>query len=164
MMLTLPGTPVIYYGDEFGKENDQRYYEEMIKLTGKDDTRFLVRGKINWPLREVQLNDPSTFQYRVFHRIQKMLEVRCQTGIFGRGSMEFISIQTGEAGANPALLAYERRIEDQRIIVLQNLSSKPQLAMLDNFAKEGVDLLQDKAVQLNEIVMKPFAYHWIKID
>jgi hypothetical protein len=78
--------------------------------------------------------------------------------------MEFISIQTGEAGANPALLAYERRIEDQRIIVLQNLSSKPQLAMLDNFAKEGVDLLQDKAVQLNEIVMKPFAYHWIKID
>ncbi|MBG0780851.1 MAG: alpha-amylase [Bacteroidales bacterium] len=164
MMLTLPGTPVIYYGDEFGKENDQRYYEEMIKLTGKDDTRFLVRGKINWPLREVQLNDPSTFQYRVFHRIQKMLEVRCQTGVFGRGSMEFISIQTGEAGANPALLAYERRIEDQRIIVLQNLSSKPQLAMLDNFAKEGVDLLQDKAVQLNEIVMKPFAYHWIKID
>jgi maltose alpha-D-glucosyltransferase/alpha-amylase len=164
MMLTLPGTPVIYYGDEFGKENDQRYYEEMIKLTGKDDTRFLVRGKINWPLREAQLNDPSTFQYRVFQRIQKMLEVRRQSGVFGRGSMEFISIQTGEAGTNPALLAYERRTADQRIIVLQNLSAKPQLAVLDKFAKEGVDLLQDKTVQLNEIVMKPFAYHWIKID
>ncbi len=74
MMLTLPGTPVIYYGDEFGKENDQGYYEEMIKLTGKDDTRFLVRGKINWALREAQLNDSSTFQYRLFHAFKRCLK------------------------------------------------------------------------------------------
>jgi len=47
IMLTLPGTPVIYYGDEFGKFNDEEYYREQIKLTGKDDTRFLVRGKID---------------------------------------------------------------------------------------------------------------------
>ncbi|MDD5695997.1 MAG: alpha-amylase family glycosyl hydrolase, partial [Bacteroidales bacterium] len=30
IMLTLPGTPVIYYGDEFGKTNDELYYQEMI--------------------------------------------------------------------------------------------------------------------------------------
>jgi maltose alpha-D-glucosyltransferase/alpha-amylase len=164
MMLTLPGTPVIYYGDEFGKENDQHYYNEMIKLAGKDDTRFLVRGKINWPLREAQLNDPSTFQYRVFHRIQKMLEIRSQTGVFGRGSIDFIAIQTGESGANQALLAYERSLGKQRIVVLQNLSAKPQLAMLNEYGQTGIDLLQDKILDLQEIVMKPYAYHWIKID
>ncbi|MEZ5149518.1 MAG: alpha-amylase family glycosyl hydrolase, partial [Bacteroidales bacterium] len=48
IMLSLPGTPIVYYGDEFGKLNDHEYYKEMIKLSGKDDTRFLVRGKIHW--------------------------------------------------------------------------------------------------------------------
>ena len=40
IMLTLPGTPIIYYGDEFGKVNDENYYKEMIKHTGKDETSF----------------------------------------------------------------------------------------------------------------------------
>lgn len=164
MMLTLPGTPVIYYGDEFGKENDQRYYEEMIKLTGKDDTRFLVRGKINWPLREAQLNDNSTFQYRVFHRIQKMLEIRSQTGVFGRGNLEFIPVKAGDNNPNNTLLAYARTFEKQQIVVLQNLSSKPQLAVLDQYGATGLDLLQDKVLDLHEIVLKPYAYHWIKIN
>jgi maltose alpha-D-glucosyltransferase/alpha-amylase len=33
LMLTLIGTPVVYYGDEFGKLNDESFYKEMIKLT-----------------------------------------------------------------------------------------------------------------------------------
>ncbi len=55
VMLTLPGTPVVYYGDEFGKQNDIAFYEEQIKLTGKDDTRFLVRGRVDWDELENQL-------------------------------------------------------------------------------------------------------------
>lgn len=35
IMLTLPGTPIIYYGDEYGKLNDQAYYEEQIIKTKK---------------------------------------------------------------------------------------------------------------------------------
>jgi len=159
MMLTLPGTPVIYYGDEFGKENDQRYYEEMIKLTGKDDTRFLVRGKINWTLREAQLSDPSTFQYRLFTRIQNMLEVRQQTGVFGTGSMKFVDFADNEA-----VLAYLRENENHKIIVVQNLSAKPQTVSLKDFGATAVDLLQDKEVDLGEFTLKPFAYHWLKID
>ncbi|MBZ0244262.1 MAG: alpha-glucosidase C-terminal domain-containing protein, partial [Bacteroidales bacterium] len=159
MMLTLPGTPVIYYGDEFGKENDQRYYEEMIKLTGKDDTRFLVRGKINWTLREAQLSDPSTFQYRLFARIQKMLEVRQQTGVFGTGSMKFVDLE-----GNEAVLAYLRENENHKILVIQNLSAKPQTVSLKEFGAAAVDLLHGKEVGLNELPLKAFAYHWLKID
>ena len=55
VMLSLPGTPIIYYGDEFGKLNDETYYREQIKLTGKDDTRFLVRGGIDWEKVETEL-------------------------------------------------------------------------------------------------------------
>ncbi|MBU1371075.1 MAG: alpha-amylase [Bacteroidetes bacterium] len=163
IMLTLPGTPVIYYGDEFGKENDQRYYEEMIHQTGKDDTRFLVRGKINWPLREAQLNDPSTFQYRVFHRIQKLLELRRKLGVFGQGSLEFIEPDAQDT-QNPAVLAYIRKLGETRVLVVQNLSSKPQLARFESISATGINLLQDSVIALDEIILKPYAYHWIKID
>lgn len=159
MMLTLPGTPVIYYGDEFGKENDHGYYEEMIKLTGKDDTRFLVRGKINWPLREAQLSDPSTFQYRVFNRIQKMLEVRQHVGVFGSGSMNFVEIKN-----NDAVLAYLRENKNHKMLIVQNLSAKPQTINLQHYGTTAVEQLQNQEVKLNEILLKPFAYHWLKID
>lgn len=159
MMLTLPGTPVIYYGDEFGKENDQRFYEEMIKLTGKDDTRFLVRGKINWELREAQLNDPSTFQFRLFHRIQKMLEIRQQTGVFGKGSMNFVELEENES-----VLAYLRENDQYKMLVVQNLSAKSQTVSFKEFGHTAIDLLQEKEIGLHELILKPFAYHWLKID
>ncbi|MBU2465956.1 MAG: alpha-glucosidase C-terminal domain-containing protein, partial [Bacteroidetes bacterium] len=141
----------------------QRYYEEMIHQTGKDDTRFLVRGKINWPLREAQLNDPSTFQYRVFHRIQKLLELRRKLGVFGQGSLEFIEPDAQDT-QNPAVLAYIRKLGETRVLVVQNLSSKPQLARFESISATGINLLQDSVIALDEIILKPYAYHWIKID
>ena len=66
IMLTLLGTPVIYYGDEFGKLNDKNYYKNQIKLTGKDDTRFLVRGKIDWMNLEQDLKQEDNFHSQVF--------------------------------------------------------------------------------------------------
>ena len=66
IMLTLPGTPIIYYGDEFGSLNDEANYKEMIKLTGKDDTRFLVRGKIDWNKVETELKNPETLSSKVY--------------------------------------------------------------------------------------------------
>ncbi|HSG67875.1 MAG TPA: alpha-amylase family glycosyl hydrolase, partial [Bacteroidales bacterium] len=76
MMLSLPGTPVIYYGDEFGKLNDVDYYKEMIAMTGKDDTRFLVRGKIHWDIIEKALLDTENYHARVFSAIRHLIKTR----------------------------------------------------------------------------------------
>ena len=79
IMLSLPGTPIVYYGDEFGKLNDHDYYKEMIKLSGKDDTRFLVRGKINWDEVEKELGDPTYLSWRCFQEGKNI--VKCSEGI-----------------------------------------------------------------------------------
>jgi len=71
IMLTLPGTPVVYYGDEFGKLNDENYYQEMIKMVGKDDTRFLVRGKIDWNYVGSALSKPDTLESLVFSQVRR---------------------------------------------------------------------------------------------
>ncbi len=122
MMLSLPGTPVIYYGDEFGKENDHNFYKEMTQMVGKDDTRFLVRGKINWELRETQLNDPKSFQSKVFGHLQQMLQVRSRHMAFGRGTLDFIELKDSQDKVRPEVLAYERKFENEQLLIVQNLS------------------------------------------
>ncbi|MBN1410447.1 MAG: hypothetical protein JW969_06355 [Spirochaetales bacterium] len=44
LLLSMPGTPVLYYGDEVAMENNRDFYEKKCKETGVFDSRFLHRG------------------------------------------------------------------------------------------------------------------------
>lgn len=161
MILSLPGTPVIYYGDEFGKENDMNYYREMAEFVGKDDTRFLVRGKINWDLREQQLADPETFQSKVFSRIQQMLHVRNAQKVFGRGAIRFLDAYRPDHSINEQVLVYERRLDDQSVWVVQNLSDSPQKVSIDAPDTGCTDLLTGQSVAAGAIELDAYAYLWL---
>ncbi len=124
MMLSLPGTPVIYYGDEFGKLNDKEYYEEQIKLTGKDDTRFLVRGKLDWEQIEKDLNDPESFSSKVYKQISLMINTRKNYLSFGRGKLDMIEVSDPDGNKVEEVMGYYRTYSCNRILVLLNLSYK----------------------------------------
>jgi len=124
LMLTLVGSPVVYYGDEFGKLNDEAYYTEQIKLTGKDDTRFLVRGRIDWNKLEVHLRDEDNFHAQVYHTIKEMLNTRKQYQAFGRGITEFIETPDLLSNESKSVLSYFRTHDDVQILVINNLSEK----------------------------------------
>ncbi|KAF0129071.1 MAG: maltose alpha-D-glucosyltransferase [Bacteroidetes bacterium] len=164
MMLSLPGTPVIYYGDEFGKENDMDFYKEMAAFVGKDDTRFLVRGKIRWELRESQLADSDTFQAKVFTRIQTMLHVRNGMKAFGRGTIEFVDAANADGSKNGKILAYERKYNDETIFVVQNLSEETQQVAFHNQAGLLRDLLTNLKFDSTSIILEPYGYHWFTIN
>lgn len=115
LMLTLTGTPVVYYGDEFGKLNDEEYYAEQIKLTGKDDTRFLVRGRIDWDKLKNELKNKEDFHSRVFEMISNMLSARKSMKVFGRGSTNFLN-------SSKQILAYTREVDGEKAMVVNNLS------------------------------------------
>ena len=155
MMLTLPGTPVIYYGDEFGKENDQEFYKEMIQLSGKDDTRFLVRGKMDWDFVEKQLDDPTSFQAQMYHGLSNMLQTRKQFSAFGRGEIIWKKTE------NKAILAYKRKYEGENILVIQNLSGNTISYQLTINIK--TDLLGQKlTITENKIQVEPFGFYWLR--
>jgi maltose alpha-D-glucosyltransferase/alpha-amylase len=44
LLLSLPGTPILYYGDEIGMGNNKAYFEAKAAETGFRDSRFLHRG------------------------------------------------------------------------------------------------------------------------
>ncbi len=127
IMLTLLGTPVVYYGDEFGKLNDEKYYNEQIKLTGKDDTRFLVRGRIDWDKLEVDLSDTDNFHLKVYSLVSSMLNTRRDYLAFGRGDLDFIDVFDELGGRCTQILSYTRNYNNEKILIINNLSDKDQI-------------------------------------
>ena len=156
VMLTLPGTPVVYYGDEFAKQNDKNYYDEQIKLTGKDDTRFLVRGRINWEELEAQLQNPETLSAKVYSKLSTMLKTRSQHKAFGRGDIIWLSDDS-----NKSILKYTRNYGKESILVIQNLSNTKQTVSIKQEVK-GVELSNNAVLQQEEgaVELDAFGYLW----
>jgi maltose alpha-D-glucosyltransferase/alpha-amylase len=168
IMLSLPGTPIIYYGDEFGKLNDHSYYKEMIKMTGKDDTRFLVRGKIDWKKVETELGNEKNFSGKVYSRVKNLVNTRNRFKCFGRGSIEWLDIYEADNKIKNEVLSYIRQYKNERILILNNLSEKEiiihsrQLAPYKQTHLLQPDLTMNPAGDIT--VLNPFGYYWIKLD
>ena len=157
IILTLPGTPVIYYGDEFGKLNDEAYYNEMIQLTGKDDTRFLVRGKINWDELSENLSDPESLSSRIYGKLKQMLHIRNEHKTFGRGTIEFMQLPGYPDGE---LLAFMRRYENEEWLIIHNLTNQALPLTLPGAADQSADIF--KGIKPGEI--EPYGFSWLKIS
>jgi maltose alpha-D-glucosyltransferase/alpha-amylase len=157
IILTLPGTPVIYYGDEFGKYNDEAYYNEMIRLTGKDDTRFLVRGKIDWDELALNLENPESFSSHIYNKLKLMLHIRNQHKTFGRGSIEFITLPGSESGS---LLSFIRTFEKEKWLIIHNMTDGVVNIKLPPFAENCADAFSS----ITPLTIEPYEFDWIKIS
>ncbi len=156
IILTLPGTPVIYYGDEFGKLNDETYYNELIRLTGKDDTRFLVRGKIDWDQLELNLKNPESFSSKIYNKLKLMLNIRKQHKTFGRGSIEFITLPGSENGK---ILSFYRTFGTEKWLIIHNMTDTTVKINLPAGMEECVNVF-DNTVPSH---MPAYGFIWVKI-
>jgi maltose alpha-D-glucosyltransferase/alpha-amylase len=165
LMLTVTGSPVVYYGDEFGKLNDENYYNEQIQLTGKDDTRFLVRGRIDWKQLEEDLKDPENFHTQVFEIIKSLLNTRKEHPAFGRGHTEFIdTVNLAGKNANQ-VLAYFRSMPEENILVINNLSGR-KVEIKHPLSSENTFILNMNGFSYNEekqsILLEPYGFVWFE--
>ncbi len=157
IILTLPGTPVIYYGDEVGKYNDKQYYNETIALTGKDDTRFLARGKMNWIEIDTALTIADSFTSKVYYPLRHMLRVRNESTPFGRASLEFIE---SPDAPNGELLIFKREWNQKGWLVIHNITDRERgISELDN-KFNGSEIL---GKSLNGTI-EPYGFRWIKLN
>ncbi len=167
IMLTLPGTPVIYYGDEFGKLNDVDCYNEKTKKNDKNDSRFLVRGKIDWKQLENDLKDKNSFSNQVYKKISHQLRIRKKFKAFGRGSIYWLKAHNIDGKANDHILTYIRKWNSQRIMIIQNLSDKEQSFKLSRLSEISWIDLFGKDVQysgLDQVLtMQPYKYFWVSL-
>ena len=140
LLLSMPGTPVLYYGDEIGMgENihlpDRHGVRTPMQWSADRNGGFssanpqkLYLSPITDPEYhylsvnvEAQTDNPRS----LLSWTRRTLEVRRRYAAFGRGSMEHVE------SANPAVLAYVRAYEGERLLVVANLSRHPQAMALE---------------------------------
>ena len=168
IMLSLPGTPVIYYGDEFGKVNDEAYYYEMKKFTGKDDTRFFVRGHVDWQQVSLDLGKTDSLASSVNARIKLLLHTRKKHNAFGRGNMNWLDMHKDNGSPAQQVLSYTRELADDKILVINNISDSPIELLIPSglMITPGADMLGNAMVYKagSELLQLPaWGYAWIKL-
>lgn len=144
LLLTLPGTPFIYYGEEIGMQGDKP--DEMIRTpmqwSGEANGGFTA-GRPWEPLQpgweEItvagQEDDPGSVlaTYRAWGQLRET-HPALRTG-------GFVPITT----ASPALLAFLRQTADETLLVVINLGAKPtgaqSVALPDGVTGATTDLL-----------------------
>jgi len=168
LMLTLPGTPVIYYGDEFGKLNDEEYYHEMIRKTGKNDTRFLVRGKIDWNRLEAALKDTRSYYSRVYVALRHQITTRRAHPCFGRGEMEWLKATGHDRNPMEGAAMFIRTFLNEKILVILNLTTSERWVKTPGQMLIGgkSDLLGNKIMRDEDgcVRIRPYGYLWIKLN
>jgi maltose alpha-D-glucosyltransferase/alpha-amylase len=168
IMFSLPGTPVIYYGDEFGKVNDEAYYYEMKTFTGKDDTRFFVRGRVDWPKVTLDLSKKDSFPSLVNSRIIQMIHTRKKHNAFGRGDMEWVELHKLDGTPANQVLSFTRKMADDKILVINNISEAPLVLHIPSelSVNSSIDTLGNPIDHLagsNILRLPGWGFTWIKL-
>jgi maltose alpha-D-glucosyltransferase/alpha-amylase len=153
LLLSFPGTPILYYGDEIGMGDniylgDRNGVRTPMQWNSDRNAGFsrAVPAKLYFPVImdpiwgyqainvEAQQSDPSS----LLHWTRNMIALRKLFRVFGRGTLEFLDPE------NRKILAYVRRLRDtegsQSEIVLccANLSRFAQPVSLDLAQFEGM--------------------------
>src|SRR5690348_2644219 len=140
LLLTMPGTPIIYYGDEIGMGDNlhlgdrdgvrtpMQWSSDRNGGFSRADPPSLVLPPIMDPVWgyqavnvEAQWRDPHS----LLNWLRRMLVERSRHRAFGRGSIRFLTPQ------NRKVLAYLREHEGETILCVVNVSRAAQAVELD---------------------------------
>jgi maltose alpha-D-glucosyltransferase/alpha-amylase len=140
LLLAMPGTPVIYYGDEIGMGDnfylgDRDGVRTPMQWTpdrnggfSRADPAALVLPAIMDPLygyESVNVEAQSRDPHSLLNWMRRMLAVRRQHRALGRGTLRFLYPK------NRKILAYLREYEGETILCVANLARSPQAVELD---------------------------------
>jgi maltose alpha-D-glucosyltransferase/alpha-amylase len=151
MLMSLPGTPILYYGDEIGMGDnitlgDRNGVRTPMQWSGGWNAGFSIAEpeRLYAPLIQdpvygypaVNVISQRESEHSLLHWMQRIIAVRRSTSVFGRGSIEFLY------PANHRILAYLRRLGNETILVVNNLSSTAQAVELDLRRYKGNILIE----------------------
>ncbi|MDQ3984925.1 MAG: maltose alpha-D-glucosyltransferase [Actinomycetota bacterium] len=180
MLLSLPGTPIIYYGDEIGMGDniylgDRDGVRTPMQWTGDRNAGFsradfaqLYLPPLMDPVHGYQAINVEAEQRNpnsVLHWFRKLLAARSQHPVFGRGSCKVLR------PTNPTIFAFVRQDDRDTILCVNNLSGHAQAAELDLSEYEGlypVELMgRERFPRIGTLpyllTFSPHAFYWFQL-
>jgi len=164
IMFSLLGTPIIFYGDEFAKTNDTVFYKEQVALTQINDSRYLVRGRIDWNEVDQKLKGKNLTS-DIYTFMRNIITVRKAHRVLGRGTLEFLTTKAPNGETLKEILAYTRAMEGEKgkaITIVQNLSDCsieiiPPVEISDQTDLLGTIIQTDG----KRLKLPPYGFLWI---
>ncbi|TCO21366.1 maltose alpha-D-glucosyltransferase/alpha-amylase [Kribbella steppae] len=151
MLLSLPGSPILYYGDEIGMGDniwlgDRDGVRTPMQWSPDRNASFSTAtpGKLSLPVimdpvygyQAVNVEAEMENASSLLHWTRRMIQTRKQHPCFGMGTF------TDLGGSNPSVLSYVREFGDDVVLCVNNLSRFPQPIELDLRQWQGVEPIE----------------------
>ncbi|HSQ25582.1 MAG TPA: maltose alpha-D-glucosyltransferase [Anaerolineales bacterium] len=179
LLFTLPGSPIIYYGDEIGMGDniwlpDRNGVRTPMQWNEAQNAGFSTAPaeKIYAPLisdeafswQHVNVSAQKRDPHSLLHTIRKMIRIRKTNPVFGNGEFSWVKFD------HPGVAAYWRHDQDDQVLVLNNLTGETvRITIPDEpfMVSEFTDLhrgdhLQKQAGIDWSFELNPFEYRWLK--
>src|SRR6201991_3535447 len=180
LLLSFPGTPIIYYGDEIGMGDniylgDRNGVRTPMQWTpdrnggfSRADPARLYAPTIMDPVygyEAVNVEAQSRSLSSLLSWTKRLISVRKSSQVFGRGSLTFIR------PTNRAVLVYVRQYQNEAILCIANLSRSAQAAEIDLSPWRGrtpLELLGRKDFppigdRPYVVTLAPYGFFWFQL-
>lgn len=158
-LLSMPGIPVIYSGDEIAQTNDYNHQKDPAKMDG----RWLHRIPFPWHDIESYLK-PESHSGKIYHHLKELILIRKNEVLFHNNAQEHII-----------------NVQNKHVFVLNKIDVSNELLCVYNFSeyRQSIDVIQLKAqgifgeyynlnskdyIQMDSdnIILDPYDYLWLK--
>lgn len=176
LLFTLPGSPIIYYGDEIGMGDniwlpDRNGVRTPMQWNsdlnagfsnGSSENLFLpvINDNIYGPLR-VNVYDQHQNPASLWNTIRRMLKTRKLHPTFGVGGIEWVDSQ------NDRIAAFHRHLKDESVLIIHNLSDSKEIFNIESSGvKKLHEILTDELYERrgNRLIieLQPFQFRWLE--
>jgi len=140
LLMSMPGTPIVYYGDEIGM-GDNIYLGDRngvrtpmqwnsalnagFSLADPERLYAPVISNAVYGYQAVNVDSQKRSEHSLLRWMKSLLQVRNAFQAFSRGTIQFLN------PSNHRVLAYMRQFREETVLVVNNLSSSAQAVELD---------------------------------
>jgi maltose alpha-D-glucosyltransferase/alpha-amylase len=181
LLFTLPGSPIVYYGDEIGMGDNiylgdrngvrtpMQWSDDRNAGFSTADPAQLYLPVVTDPVygyQAVNVAAQDKAPGSLLNVMKRLIAVRKRSSAFGRGTIDFLRPH------NQSILAFTRVHEDDTVLVVANLSDRSQPVELDLSAWEGavpIEMLGDTRFPAIGrapyfLSLGPHGFYWFRLE